>query len=131
MPTSFVSPCGDSRSITIYACRFPCLRLENQTMADNRNAADVQTTLDDWLDANPVAQKYVTKLYYLPDGAEIPADVTHVNRLAAKWNQELDLRIGVVATPETAAVADLILAKLNRGDERPKGGADPTGRPRQ
>jgi hypothetical protein len=83
---------------------------------------DVQMTLDEWLENHPEAQKYVTKIYYLPDGAELPRDVTHLNRLTSIDHPDLDLRLGVVATAETAALADIILGIIDRAanDSDPK-----------
>jgi len=79
---------------------------------------DVQKTLDEWLANNPEAQKYVTKIYYLPDGAEIPRAVSHLNRLTSVDHPDLDLRLGVVATLATQAVANVILGILERADAR-------------
>jgi hypothetical protein len=81
---------------------------------------DVQTTLDDWLASNPEAQKYVRKIYYVPDGAQIPRDVTHMNRLTSIDYPDLELRLGVVATLETAALANLILGMIERSAPDPK-----------
>lgn len=81
---------------------------------------DVQNTLDTWLAENPEAQLYVRKLYYVPDGAEIPRDVTHMNRLTSIAYPNLELRLGVVATPNTAAVSNLILALIERAAADPK-----------
>jgi hypothetical protein len=81
---------------------------------------DVQTTLDDWLEDNPEAQEYVSKIYYVPDGAEIPRDVTHMNRLTSVAHPTLELRLGVVATAKTAAQANVILGLLERTAADPK-----------
>lgn len=54
---------------------------------------DVQTTLDDWLNSNPDAQLYVRKIYYVPDGAAIPRDVTHMNRLTSIAHPDLAMRL--------------------------------------
>ncbi len=81
---------------------------------------DVQTTLDDWLASNPEAQKYVRKIYYVPDGAQIPRDVTHMNRLTSIDYPDLELRLGVVATLATATLANLILGILERTADDPK-----------
>jgi len=80
---------------------------------------DVQQTLDEWLANNPEAQKYVTKIYYVPEGAAIPRAVTHLNRLTSVDHPDLDLRLGVVATARTAAIADVILAILERTSSDP------------
>jgi hypothetical protein len=81
---------------------------------------DVQTTLDEWLSDNPEAQPYVSKIYYLPDGVEIPRDVTHMNRLTSVDHPDLDLRLGVVATRKTAVLADIILGLIERAAGDPK-----------
>jgi hypothetical protein len=85
-----------------------------------KKLVDVQATLDDWLDNHPEAQQYVTKLYYVPEGAQIPRDVTHMNRLTSVWHPDLELRIGAVATLETAALANLILGVIERTASDPK-----------
>ena len=86
---------------------------------------EVQETLDEWLEDNPEAQAYVTKIYYLPDGAAVPDDVTHINELTAVRHLHLQLRLGVVATAETAALANVILGILERAANHadPKPGA--------
>lgn len=81
---------------------------------------DVQTTLDNWLDSNAEAQKYVSKVYYLPEGADIPRDVTHMNRLTSVWHPDLELRLGVVAKLETAALANVLLGLIERSASDPK-----------
>jgi hypothetical protein len=88
---------------------------------------DVQATLDQWLDDNPEAQQYVSAIYYVPDGAEIPRDVTHMNRLTSVAHPDLELRLGVVATASTAALANVILELIERSAADPK--RDPTGPP--
>lgn len=81
---------------------------------------DVQNTLDAWLAENPEAQQYVRKLYYVPEGAEIPRDVTHMNRLTSVAYPMLELRLGVVATPNTEALSNLILGLIGRSAADPK-----------
>jgi hypothetical protein len=81
---------------------------------------DVQTTLDDWLASDPDAQQYVSKIYYVPEGAEIPRDVTHMNRLTSVTHPDLELRLGVVATVKTAALSNLILGLIGRTAADPK-----------
>ena len=81
---------------------------------------DVQNTLDTWLADNPAAQQYVRKIYYVPDGAEIPRDVTHMNRLTSIAYPGLELRLGVVATPNTEAVSNILLALIERSAGDPK-----------
>ena len=83
---------------------------------------DVQATIDSWLTAHPEAQAYVKKIYYVPEGAEIPAGVTHMNRLTSVHEPDLELRLGVVATIETAAMANIILGLISRSAGDPKKG---------
>ena len=85
---------------------------------------DVQTTLDDWLASNPEAETYVTKIYYVPDGAEIPRDVTHMTRVTSISHPDLELRLGVVATPQTAAIANVLLGIIERTAPSPKDQVD-------
>jgi hypothetical protein len=73
---------------------------------------DIQKTLDDWLAGNPAAQKYVSKLWYVPDGQPVPADVTHTIRLASQLSPERALTIGLVVLPEFALVLDALLAMI-------------------
>lgn len=81
---------------------------------------DVQNTLDAWLAENPEAAQYVRKIYYVPEGAEIPRDVTHMNRLTSVAYPMLELRLGVVATPNTEALSNLILGLIGRSADAPK-----------
>jgi hypothetical protein len=81
---------------------------------------DVQATLDKWVAENPVVEDYFTKLYYVPDGATIPTDVTHMTRLTSIDHPDLELRLGVVATRKTAALANVILGILERTAADPK-----------
>jgi hypothetical protein len=81
---------------------------------------DVQDTLDAWLAGHPDAQQYVTRIYYVPDGAEIPRDVTHMNRLTSVDHPDLELRLGVVATRETTTMANVILSLIERSAADPK-----------
>jgi hypothetical protein len=82
---------------------------------------DVQETLDKYLAENPTVQQYVMKIYYVPTGAEIPAAVTHMVRLTAVDDRTLELRLGVVATPNTTAVVNRILDLIDRAAPDPKG----------
>ena len=76
---------------------------------------DIQAKLDEWLAANPDAQKYVSKLYYLPGlpgTTPLPADVTHTIRLGSAISIERALLIGLVVLPQYAVVLDALLAML-------------------
>lgn len=81
---------------------------------------DVQGTLDEWLADNPEAQKYVMKVYYVPAGADIPRATTHMVRTTSVDAPDLELRLGVVATPNTTAIANVILGLIGRADADPK-----------
>lgn len=73
---------------------------------------EVQEKLDAWLAGDSATQQYVTKIYYLPDGAAMPGEVTHIVRLSSVRDEDLDMRLGVVATREAAAIADVMLGLL-------------------
>jgi hypothetical protein len=73
---------------------------------------DVQEHLDNWLESNPGAQKYVTKLWYIPMGTPVPSDVTHVARLASAKSAERSLTVGLVVKPQYAAALDMLLAMV-------------------
>src|SRR4030095_2468020 len=68
--------------------------------------------LDELLAGNPEAQKYVTKLYYVPESEAVPDDATHVLRFSSMLSSERALRIGIVAVPAFAAFLDAMLALL-------------------
>jgi hypothetical protein len=86
----------------------------------DRQIIDVQATLDKWVAENPIVEDYFTKLYYVPEGAAIPKDVTHMTRLTSIDHPDLELRLGVVATRKTAALANVILGILERTAADPK-----------
>jgi hypothetical protein len=71
---------------------------------------DIQKKLDEWLAANPEAQKYVSKLYYVPEGTKAPKDATHSVVLASVGTPERHLMIAAVVVPEFATFLDMILA---------------------
>jgi hypothetical protein len=81
---------------------------------------EIQETLDKYLEENPVVEQYVMKIYYVPSGAEIPPAVTHMVRLTAVDEPTLELRLGVVATPNTTAIANVILGLIGRSAPDPK-----------
>jgi hypothetical protein len=83
-------------------------------------AIDVQATLDKWLEEHPDWLEYVRAIYYVPEGATIPADVTHMNRLTSVDHPDLELRLGIVATRETTAIANVILGLIGRTAADPK-----------
>jgi hypothetical protein len=87
---------------------------------DRPTEIDVQETLDKYLEENPVVQQYVMKIYYVPAGAEIPPAATHMVRLTAVDEPYLELRLGVVATPNTTAIANALLGLIGRAAPDPK-----------
>jgi hypothetical protein len=75
--------------------------------------SEIQQKLDDWLASEPEAQKYVTKIWYLPDDMATPPLVSHLVRLSAQSDEDLDLRLGVQATVETAKMVNALLGLLD------------------
>jgi hypothetical protein len=73
---------------------------------------NIQDALDNWLAENPDAQKYVSKLYYVAEGTEVPADATHKVRLSSMLSEERQLTIAAVVLPQFAAFLDMILAMI-------------------
>jgi hypothetical protein len=83
---------------------------------------DIQQRLDEWLASNPAAQKYVTQLYYVPEGEVPPADATHILRLTSMQSPERALRVAVVVKPGFAAFLDALLAMIAT---QPRTGSEP------
>jgi hypothetical protein len=79
---------------------------------------DIQQRLDDWLASNPEAQKYVEKLYYVPEGEVPPADATHRMRLTSMQSAERALTIAAVVKPEFAVFLDALLAMIATQPQR-------------
>lgn len=73
---------------------------------------DIQTQLDEWLANNPDAQKYITALYYVPDGGTIPATATHVLRLNSATSLDRALTVALDVKPEFAVMLDALLAMI-------------------
>ena len=73
---------------------------------------DIQDKLDEWLAGNTEAQKYVDKVYYLPELEAVPDDVTHIIRLASVQSAERQFRIGFVCKQQFAVFLDAILALI-------------------
>jgi len=73
---------------------------------------DIQAKLDEWLEGNAAIQKYVTKLWYIPEGEDAPSDVTHKLRLSSDTSAERALTVGLVVKPEFATVLDGLLAMI-------------------
>ena len=73
---------------------------------------DIQQRLDDWLASNPEAQKYVDKLYYVPEGEAAPDDATHRLRLTSMHSAERGLTIALVVKPQFAVFLDALLAMI-------------------
>lgn len=80
---------------------------------------DIQTKLDEWLANNPEAQKYVSKLYYVPEGQQAPPDATHKIRLNSQKAHERALNIALVAIPPYSAYLDMLLALVATQGELP------------
>lgn len=73
---------------------------------------DVQQKLDDWLAEHPDVQKYVSKLWYIPEGSEAPPECTHKLRLSSLLSPERALTVGIVVVGEFAVFVDAILAMI-------------------
>jgi hypothetical protein len=88
---------------------------------------DVQDTLDAWLAGNTEAQKYLHKIFYVPEGASVPGAVTQMVRVTSVHHPDLELRLGCVATTETAVIVNVLMGLIGRAEggrpERP----DPKG----
>jgi hypothetical protein len=80
---------------------------------------DIQKKLDDWLANNPSAQKYVSKLYYVRSGDDVPDDATQTVTVASAQADARALQIAAVCLPEFAAFLDMLLALVatQPGDE--------------
>lgn len=73
---------------------------------------DIQAKLDEFLASNAALQKYVTKLWYVPQGEQPPPEVTHTIRLNSVASPERSLVIGLVVKPEFALLLDTLLAMV-------------------
>lgn len=73
---------------------------------------DIQAQLDKLLADNPELQKYVTKLWYVPEGQPMPPDCTHKLRLNAASSQERAISVGVVGTPQFTVILDMLLSMV-------------------
>jgi hypothetical protein len=83
---------------------------------------DVQDTLDAWLAGNAEAQKYLHKIWYVPEGDAVPPSVTQMVRVTSINHPDLELRLGCVATTETAVIVNVLMGILGRKpDPDPKG----------
>ena len=83
---------------------------------------DVQETLDNWLAGNAEAQKYIKKIFYVPEGDAVPPAVTQMVRVTSIHHPDLELRLGVVATTETAVITNVLMGLIGRlEDADPKG----------
>lgn len=90
---------------------------------------DIQAKLDEWLASNPEAQKYVSKLYHVPDNQPVPTDATHVLRFGSAQASERALRIAAVCVPEFAVFLDMLLAMIaTQPGTGPVSGPQPTKR---
>lgn len=73
---------------------------------------DIQKKLDEWLASNPEAQKYVNKLWFVPDGGEVPEDATHTFRVQSVQSEERKLVIAADVVPEYAVFLDMLLSMV-------------------
>lgn len=73
---------------------------------------DIQQYLDKWLAENPEAQKYVSKLWYQPEGQNPNPATTHTFRIASVRSDQRALTVGLVVKPEFAAALDALLAMI-------------------
>ncbi len=70
---------------------------------------NIQQLLDSWLGTHPEAQRFVTKLCFIPDGTRPPPEVTHTFRLRSTASADRQVLIGVVVTPEFALILRALL----------------------
>ena len=85
---------------------------------------NVQDTLDAWLAGNAEAQKYLHKIWYVPEGDPVPPAVTQMVRVTSVAHPGLELRLGCVATTQTAVLVNVLMGLLERlaePDPDPKG----------
>lgn len=71
---------------------------------------DIQAMLDQLLANNPQIQKYITKLYYVPEGQKPPQDATHTVTVASAKSVERRIMIAAVVKAQYALLVDAILA---------------------
>lgn len=71
---------------------------------------DIQAELDKWLAANPEAQKYISKIYFVPSGTNVPADSTHAIQLYSTASPARTITLGLVLTPQAKVFVDMILS---------------------
>jgi len=72
--------------------------------------SNVQNFLDDWLEQNPEAQEYITKLYHVPEGALAPPDANYQVRLNPTDNTSNHLTVAAVTTDKGTAFCEMILS---------------------
>jgi hypothetical protein len=92
------------------------------------NAVEIQQKLDAALAGSPEAQKYIDKVWYVPDGSTVPPGVTHNLVLTSVRDEANDLHLGIVANDKTAALADVLLALLNQEPSSPERHGEDHGR---
>lgn len=73
---------------------------------------DIQQRLDDWLEEEPEAQKYLDKIYYVPFGMPVPYDATHTLQLQSVASDERSLTVALVVKPQFAVFLDMLLSML-------------------
>jgi hypothetical protein len=73
---------------------------------------DIQQLLDSFLESNPEAQQYISKLWYLPADQPPPPDVTDTLRLQSQTAADRAMTIGLVLYPQYALMLDALLALI-------------------
>jgi len=71
--------------------------------------SNVQDYLDHWLETNPEAQEYITKLYHVPEGTVAPADANYQVRLNPTANLADHITVAAVTTDKGTAFCDFLL----------------------
>lgn len=71
--------------------------------------SNVQDYLDHWLEGNPEAQEYITKLYHVPEGEIAPDDATYQVRLNPTANLTDHITVAAVTTAKGTAFCDFML----------------------
>jgi len=72
--------------------------------------SNVQEYLDNFLESNPEAQEYITKLYHVPEGAVAPSDATYQVRLNPTANLSNHLTVAAVTTDKGTAFCEMLLS---------------------
>lgn len=74
---------------------------------------DIQKYLDDLLDGNAEAQKAIERLWYVPEGADMPAGVTQTLRLGSVLSPDIRaLTIGIETKTPYGFLLDTVLSLI-------------------